>query len=108
MPRRDGTGPMGAGPATGRGFGPCTGYSGMGTGVGFGRGFDRGFGMGIGRGLRRCASYGAYPVYGPAYGAYAAPYAPDETERRAALEGQVKALETQLEYLKNLLEKKED
>ncbi|MBD3360477.1 hypothetical protein GF366_01600 [Candidatus Peregrinibacteria bacterium] len=23
MPRRDGTGPMGAGPMTGRGFGPC-------------------------------------------------------------------------------------
>lgn len=106
MSRKNGTGPMGAGPATGRGFGPCTGYSGAGTG--FGRGFGRGFGMGMGRGFRHCAPYGATPVYGPAYGPYAAPYAPDETERRAALEGEVKALETQLEYMKKRLEKKED
>lgn len=38
MPIRDGTGPMGLGPLTGRGFGPC------GRGLGWGRGFGRFFG----------------------------------------------------------------
>ena len=33
MPRFDGTGPMGYGPKTGRGFGPC--------GMGYGRGYGR-------------------------------------------------------------------
>jgi len=33
MPARDGTGPMGMGPRTGRGFGPC------GRGTRFGRGY---------------------------------------------------------------------
>ena len=42
MPRFDGTGPQGAGPATGRGMGPC----GQGRGYGQGRGFGRGRGMG--------------------------------------------------------------
>ena len=39
MPGLDRTGPMGQGPLTGRGFGPC------GRGLGFGRGFGRGFGF---------------------------------------------------------------
>ena len=38
MAARDGTGPMGAGPLTGRGFGPC------GNGPGFRKGFGKGFG----------------------------------------------------------------
>jgi hypothetical protein len=38
MPGQDGTGPLGQGPLTGRGFGPC------GRGLGFRRGFCRGFG----------------------------------------------------------------
>ncbi len=37
MPAQDRTGPLGEGPLTGRGFGPC--------GRGFGRGFRRGFGF---------------------------------------------------------------
>ncbi len=37
MPGMDGTGPMGMGPRTGRGMGPC----GRGLGPGFGRGFGR-------------------------------------------------------------------
>jgi hypothetical protein len=45
MPWRDGTGPEGRGPLTGRGFGPC----GRGLGRGFGRGMGfRRFGYGIG------------------------------------------------------------
>lgn len=38
MPFRDGTGPQGAGPRTGRGLGPCGG------GMAWGRGYGRGFG----------------------------------------------------------------
>ena len=59
MPMRDGTGPRGMGPMTGRGFGPCNpagsagwfGFSrgrGCGRGWGFGRGFCRGWGFGPG------------------------------------------------------------
>ncbi|MCK9479461.1 MAG: DUF5320 domain-containing protein [Firmicutes bacterium] len=58
MPRGDGTGPMGAGPLTGRGFGVCKGARvlgrvglgaglclGLARGLGFGRGLGRGFGF---------------------------------------------------------------
>ncbi|NLC44240.1 MAG: DUF5320 domain-containing protein [Clostridiales bacterium] len=50
MPRRDGTGPMGAGSITGRGLGFCTGANavrygaGIGMGLGLGRACRRGFG----------------------------------------------------------------
>jgi len=40
MPGQDGTGPLGYGPLTGRGWGPCGG--------GMRRGFGRGFGRGLG------------------------------------------------------------
>ena len=43
MPGYDGTGPMGQGPLTGGGLGPC--------GRGLGRGYGRGMGRGRGRGL---------------------------------------------------------
>ena len=46
MPRRDGTGPIGRGSMTGRGFGVCTGANAS--------GFRRGMGMGLGLGLRGC------------------------------------------------------
>ena len=59
MPRRDGTGPMGRGAMTGRGFGPCAGYQdnyyGAGAGYGYGRGRGRGYG-------RRA---GWYPGFAP-------------------------------------------
>ena len=50
MPGFDGTGPMGQGPMTGGGFGPC----GRGLGIRRGRGFRmvRGGGFGRGRGYR--------------------------------------------------------
>ena len=56
MPRRDGTGPMGAGAMTGRGLGLCTGANvvkygaGLGMGLGLGLACRRGFGRGFGRG----------------------------------------------------------
>ena len=45
MPNRDGTGPAGSGPATGRGAGPC-GSGDPGTGRFWGRGRGRGRGLG--------------------------------------------------------------
>ena len=58
MPRRNGTGPMGAGSMTGRGLGLCTGASvvkygaGLGMmGLGLGLACRRGFGGGFGRGF---------------------------------------------------------
>ena len=54
MPRRDGTGPMGFGPMTGRGLGFCNlaNVSRLGLGLGFGLGLGRGRGFG-----RRMAYY---------------------------------------------------
>ena len=57
MPRRDGTGPMGAGAMTGRGLGICTGANavkygvGLGMGLGLGLACRRGFGRGFGTGF---------------------------------------------------------
>lgn len=45
MPNKDKSGPLGQGPATGRGLGPC----GKGLGRSFGFGCGRGFGRGLGR-----------------------------------------------------------
>ena len=44
MPNRDKTGPLGQGPATGRGFGSCGKGLGLSKGFGCGRGFGRGLG----------------------------------------------------------------
>jgi hypothetical protein len=55
MPRRDGTGPMGAGTMIGRGLGLCTGANAVRYGTGFRMGLGlacrRGFGGGFGRGF---------------------------------------------------------
>ena len=75
MPGGDGTGPMGAGPMTGRAAGLCAGNAvpgymtpgpGRGFGMGFGRGRGgRGFGMGF-RGSRGwCANWGAPHAMAP-------------------------------------------
>lgn len=54
MPRGDGTGPVGAGPQTGRGLGYCSGMGRPGFMNGMpGRGWSRGGGFGMGRGFRR-------------------------------------------------------
>ena len=45
VPRRDGTGPMGQGPMTGRGCGPCT-YGPCGLGLGWRKRFGMGRGLG--------------------------------------------------------------
>jgi len=84
MPRFDGTGPLGSGPGTGWGMGPCGG--GMGWRRGLGRGYGRGFGWG---------RFGGYP-----YGGY--PYQPQITkkEEKEILEDDVADLEEELKAIK--------
>lgn len=122
MPAGDRTGPWGAGPRTGRGFGYCSGYGvpgymNAGPGMGFGRGFGRGLGLGrgfghgpgMGRG-RRFPHPGAwgfwgypYPVARPyAYppGAEAVPPADEE----AALADEARFLEAELTQIRQRLD----
>lgn len=54
MPRRDGTGPISAGPMTGRNLGLCTGVNAVKYGEGFGLGLA--CRRGRGRGFGRCAA----------------------------------------------------
>ena len=88
MPRRDGTGPMGMGQMTGRGFGFCgNGFYGRRNcyGMGFGR---RGFGP----------EYGAGYGYGHGYG-----FKQDITEKEF-LKNQKEFLESQIELIERELE----
>ena len=72
MPGGNRTGPVGAGPMTGRGAGFCAGFGvagcanpvgGCGYGMGFGRGMGRG--RGFGRGFGVAGAVGSYPVNVP-------------------------------------------
>ena len=106
MPGGDRTGPMGAGPMTGRGAGFCAGYNVPGfanpvggRGLGFGRGRG-GFGRGFGRGWGRGAGWGAgggYGWSGYGYGQYAQPAAPTK-------EQEVEGLRNEAQFLKDSLE----
>ncbi len=102
MPRGDRTGPMGAGPMTGRGAGYCAGYSvpgymnpvpsrgwGFGYGAGWGRG--RGWGRGFGRG------FGWRWAVSP-YGYPAVPYTPGVRPQQETdiLKEQAKAMQEEL------------
>lgn len=82
MPRRDGTGPMGAGPMTGRGMGFCNTnrFSRLG---GFGLG--RGLGLGLGRGLWRSS------------------YTPTPEDERSMLMEQKETLEHHLNQINKIL-----
>lgn len=80
MPMRDGTGPRGIGPRTGRGLGPC------------GNGERRGYGRGRGRRMGRCFyDYGHwdYPVM--------------EESERSFLENQIMILKEKLKVLEERL-----
>lgn len=111
MPRGDGTGFRGYGPLSGRGRGYCAGYSrpgfmnrdfGYGPGYGFGPG---GGGRGFGR--RSWRGYG----YGPMEPFYDYQEAYPTTAPKEMLELRAKALEQELEHLKNQiaeLSKRED
>lgn len=85
MPRQNGTGPMGMGPMSGRGMGPCGGGMTYGRGRGGGRGF----------GWRRFWGY------------YPAPSVNKKeevellTEETQILEDELKAVKARLEEIKN-------
>lgn len=127
MPRGDGTGPVGAGPMTGRGAGFCAGYSvpgymnpGIGFGMGFGRGrgfgirggfgrgygFGRGLGFGRGRGFGRMCNFIGMPWWARyGYAGYDESITPEvEADEKEFLSNQVKYLEGQLSQVKERLE----
>ena len=102
MPRGDRTGPMGAGPMTGRAAGYCTGYDmpGYAPGPGYaspmpGRGFGMGRGGGWGRGWRwRHWLYATgLPAWG--YGPYPEPVTQEQ---------EVESLKAQAGWLKEQLD----
>lgn len=117
MPGGDRSGPLGAGPMTGRGAGYCAGYAmpGYANPIGgrgwFGRGhgFGRGRGwFGHGRGWRHWYGPGSgWAPYGygdPSYGAYAHPaypYAPELApgEEMSMLKEQSKVLQNELKEI---------
>ena len=89
MPRRDGSGPAGQGPLTGRGLGNCTGV--QNTAYGYGRGF----GMGMGRGAGYGRGFGGYYAATPAPVAY--------TSQKDFLTAQQDDLKNRLEIINSQL-----
>ena len=111
MPGRNRTGPTGMGPMTGRGLGWCSGYAGRevdapaagpgyGMGFGRGRGFGAGWRMGGGRGRGGGWRFGGY---GAPYGYPAAYAAPDPEVEKQALANQSKALQAELDWVRQRL-----
>ena len=100
MPGGDQTGPMGAGPMTGRGAGICAGtgtpsYTSHGFGRGFGRGMGgRGVGRGWGRGMgaRFNGGWQNAPVSQP-----------NPVDERQMLEQEATYLKNQAEQIQNRL-----
>lgn len=86
MPGGDRTGPLGAGPMTGRGAGFCANQPGFMTGGGFGRG------MGMGRGFRnRCFSGG--------WSILQTPQPISKADQVAALKAQADRIQQQIDAL---------
>lgn len=99
MPRRDGTGPMGMGPMTGRGAGNCAGYASnefANRGIGFGGG------RGGGREFRRMFCLTGLP--GWARNGYNRPMSGGQAiDEEAVLKNQEDFLEKQLQQVKDRL-----
>lgn len=93
MPRFNMTGPMGAGPFTGRGMGYCAQRNN--GAVGYGRGAARGMGRGIGYG--RGMGFRRGPGFEPVY------YDGPVVSEKEILEDEKAYLEEQLEAIKNTL-----
>lgn len=89
MPGRNGTGPVGAGPMTGRGFGVCAGGA---PGYGAGRGLGLGLGWRGGRG------------YGRGFGGYAFSDRDGSMTRKEVLSEQKKLLEDRLDFVNRQLD----
>ncbi|WP_069649868.1 DUF5320 domain-containing protein [Caloranaerobacter ferrireducens] len=105
MPRGDRTGPMGAGPMTGRKMGYCAGYDAPGyVNAGYGRGYGRGFGRGLGRGCRRGFGIGFGRGFGRGFGWRAFAYdAPSKEELKGYINEEIKFLKDQLDSLEKRL-----
>lgn len=108
MPGRDGTGPQGAGPMTGRGAGRCAGlntpgYANPVAGRGFrGLGFGRGGG---GRGRRNSFWATGLPGWMRfGWGVQNAPTASAGDTERSMLLGQAEILREQIDAIKNRLD----
>ncbi len=114
MPRRDETGPMGAGPMTGRGVGLCAGSAlkegnepvksfskgvRRGFACGFGGGFGRGFGRG-GYGRRNFAQAGCGAGW---QGNFTTQIPVDKQQQLAALRSHAGYLESSLRIIKEKL-----
>jgi hypothetical protein len=109
MPGLDGTGPMGAGPMTGGGWGHCNPSGsyygapryGLGRGFrgGFGRGRSaRGYGRGPGWGRAYVSARGAW--YGAGYaGPYANPYPMNADDEMAMLQNEANAIKNELDAI---------
>jgi len=97
MPREDGTGPMGEGPMTGRGLGPCADGSAIDYGPRPGMGYGRGYGRrAFGRGRR---------FYGRGFGwGYGVEQVPAAT-RKEYLQERKEYLQRNLEVIDDELEK---
>ena len=88
MPGRDGTGPIGVGPMSGRGLGVCSaGAPGYGAGRGLGLGFGRRGGCGYGRG----------------FGGYLSSDRDNSMTRKETLSEQKKLLEDRLNFVNRQL-----
>ena len=111
MPGGNGTGPLGAGPMTGRAAGYCAGYGAPGymnpAGGRFGGGFGRGRGGwgggGFGRGFRNMFFATGLPGWARFNGAGSA----DGLDEKQALSGQAEALRAQLANIQKRLEQLE-
>ena len=104
MPGRNGTGPAGAGPMTGRAMGFCVGtevpgYANAVGGRGCGMGFGRGRGMGRGRGFGR-----GFGWPGAAAGSYSPPRNLTADEELETLKGQARYFEDSLKGIKDRLQ----
>ncbi len=103
MPRGDRTGPMGAGPRTGRGLGYCGDYDTPGfANPAFGRGFGRGCGWGGGFGWRH-----RFFAAGPAGWGYPRYAAPTKEETLSALKAEADWLKDQLENIQKHIDELE-
>lgn len=103
MPGLNGTGPMGQGPATGRGFGDCVQERPINDGRGRGRGMGRG--VGFGRSFRAGRRFHGFPPYAYAAHPYQYEITPEDEiaylkEHAAYLEKEIKEIHNRISSLK--------
>ena len=109
MPRGNGTGPMGAGPMTGRAAGYCAGFATPGFANFVGGGLGRGMGMGMGRGVRGGGRGGGFGFRNRFYAPETMQAQPiNADQEKEYLANEAKALENDLEAIKKRLDELSD